>query len=135
MPVAKERRAAYYRQWRLDNPEKTSGYLKNHRLKDPARNRRNRWRERLNSFGLTDQDWEHLILRSEGRCEICGVIFDDSSRDTTMCFDHCHETNVVRGLLCGKHNRALGMFGDNEDGVWKVLQYLQIGGKNPNGPG
>jgi len=42
-----------------------------------------------------------------------------------LAVDHCHETGVVRGLLCFRCNQALGNFGDNLEGINKVVEYLQ----------
>lgn len=38
--------------------------------------------------------------------------------------DHCHQTNQVRGLLCGPCNRALGLLKDNIGNLERAIAYL-----------
>lgn len=38
--------------------------------------------------------------------------------------DHCHNSNVFRGWLCHKCNRALGAFEDNTDRLAAAMEYL-----------
>lgn len=65
---------------------------------------------------------EHIILNRINRCEICEKEF---SNNRDRCVDHCHESGLVRGLICQKCNRALGYFGDSEEGIYKALKYLK----------
>ena len=42
-----------------------------------------------------------------------------------MHIDHDHKTDSLRGTLCGKCNRGIGMFDDNADIIQKALDYLK----------
>jgi len=55
---------------------------------------------------------------TDGMCQLC-------ERRPAKCLDHDHETGVFRGWLCTRCNVALGVFGDNEAGIWKVIAYLR----------
>jgi hypothetical protein len=60
-----------------------------------------------------------LELRSgKLRCEIC-------DRKQKLEVDHCHKSGKVRGLICGRCNRALGSFKDSYELVKKGLEYLE----------
>ena len=58
------------------------------------------------------------LLRATN-CEICDVILDKKD------IDHCHDTGVVRGVLCPKCNKALGLFDDNLNIIKKSIKYLE----------
>jgi hypothetical protein len=50
-------------------------------------------------------------------CECCG-------RLGPLHMDHDHKTDLFRGWLCRQCNLAIGMLGDNAEGVRKALVYL-----------
>jgi len=51
-------------------------------------------------------------------CDRCG------RTDKKLVFDHCHETLVHRGWLCDNCNRAMGMLGDNIEGMLLSAIYI-----------
>jgi hypothetical protein len=59
-------------------------------------------------------------------CECCGNKNTGKYEKYKICLDHDHSTNEFRGWLCHKCNRALGLLGDKEENVKKLLNYLQI---------
>lgn len=95
------------REWDAQNPDKVR-----------AMNKKARTRARYGHDALVRHDllWE----AQQGRCAICGR----EGRAGTLEIDHCHETGVIRGLLCGTCNTTLGWLGDNEAGVRRFLAYL-----------
>ncbi len=52
------------------------------------------------------------------KCMICG-----SQR--RLCIDHCHNTKIVRGILCTKCNFGLGYFDDNKQKLENAIKYLE----------
>lgn len=60
---------------------------------------------------------DHLsrMLKNIYQCTICGD-------ETNLVVDHCHETNKIRGLLCNRCNKGLGLFRDDPD----LLEFARI---------
>jgi len=54
-------------------------------------------------------------------CYICGR---EESENKRLAIDHCHETGDIRGLLCSKCNKALGLLGDDIDTLKRAIEYL-----------
>lgn len=84
---------------------------------------------RLKKYGLTVEQYNKILVEQKGVCAICeepetvviaGVL-------TGLSVDHCHETGVVRGLLCSSCNRALAAFGDgnNEELLLSAVRYVR----------
>jgi len=65
----------------------------------------------------------HMLLKlQEGRCAICGE--PDGLRGRLV-LDHDHETGKLRGLLCDRCNRALGMLRDSTYVLAQAINYLK----------
>jgi len=77
-------------------------------------------RKRL--FGLTPDDYNNMFDKQQGCCAICGI--HQSELKTALAIDHCHVTGQVRGLLCGKCNRALGLANDDIGILLTMVDYL-----------
>jgi hypothetical protein len=77
-------------------------------------------------YGISVEEYEALLASQNGRCAIC---FSNSpgSRTTHFHVDHCHKTGAVRGLLCHKCNRAIGLFEDNPNLISRAAIYLNKG--------
>ena len=66
-------------------------------------------------FGLLPGQYEMILKSQNGKCGICKQIINK-----TLCVDHDHQTNKIRGLLCINCNTKLGWFENNP-----VQQYLE----------
>lgn len=66
-------------------------------------------------YGLTEE--QLLELLAHGKCEVCGSTED-------LCIDHCHDTGIVRGLLCSSCNKGLGFFKDDPVLLTEAIKYL-----------
>lgn len=109
-PIKSESSAAYQRQWRNKNPEKS----KNLDLKK--------------LYGITLQEYETRLAEQNSVCAICGgkeTTKDKDGAPRRMPVDHCHKTGRIRGLLCTQCNRGLGMFGDDRERLLAAAKYLE----------
>lgn len=66
--------------------------------------------------------YEAKAIRENSCCELCGTT-------KNLVIDHCHDSGLLRGVLCTNHNVGLGMFADNTDYLFKAIEYLN----NPPG--
>ena len=64
-----------------------------------------------------------LLVRAETGCMICGEIKEK------MCVDHCHQTNVIRGILCNACNVGIGSFNDDTTLLSSSIKYLNDHGE------
>lgn len=77
-------------------------------------------------YGITLDEYERLATKQSNVCAICNqpetLIL--RGRIKRLHVDHCHITNKVRGLLCAKCNKALGLFYDKPELLQKAINYL-----------
>lgn len=59
-----------------------------------------------------------------GRCAICEEILPQDTKQIHV--DHCHKTNITRGLLCSYCNKGLGFFKDDIQVLEKAIKYLKL---------
>jgi hypothetical protein len=76
---------------------------------------------RIRMYGIDVPDYERILEEQGGGCYICGKKPTDRR---ALDIDHDHNTGKVRGLLCSKHNRAIGLMGDDLLILIKALEYL-----------
>lgn len=95
----------------MDKKESSKNWKRNH----PNHNRK--WR-----YGITDEQYQQLLAEQNFVCAICGK--EERVEGRSLAVDHDHETNLIRGLLCNRCNRALGLFNDDPELLKKAFEYL-----------
>lgn len=85
-----------------------------------------------NRLRVSAEERSELLAKAGYKCEVCGSECSDGDCPTTgtvksksLCIDHCHETNKIRGVLCHSCNIALGHLKDSTELLRKAIQYLQ----------
>lgn len=76
-------------------------------------------------YGLTLEDYAQLWEDSGSSCPLCLRAFSDSNKAHV---DHSHDTERVRGLLCGPCNRGVGLLRDSSEVLDRAAAYLRNGG-------
>jgi hypothetical protein len=128
--ILKQRKQDYYKRHREE-------ILLKQKLANAGNERRslNSRKQRLKiEFGLSLSDYEDLHESQNGVCAICsqpetamyygGKSKLVASRVKQLAVDHDHATGAVRGLLCYRCNRAVGLFRDDIQLVMRALEYL-----------
>lgn len=94
---------------------------------DRANENRRRWNLQ-NTYGLSVAEYNALLRKQGGVCAVCGKdepnAHGRTGKQFRLAVDHCHETGAVRGLLCQKCNRAIGLLGDDPALMRKAISYL-----------
>jgi Recombination endonuclease VII len=99
--------------------------------KDPTIYERIEWPSKLKKlYGITPETYYKLLEQQNGCCAICGTNNPWNKtykkiKKSKFSVDHCHTTGKVRGLLCTKCNRALGLVNDNIETVFRMAGYLK----------
>ena len=112
----------YLRQWKQKNKDKIAQYRKNEQ-KHPNYANRIKQANLRKSFGMTLEQYNKLFEKQDGKCACCGV--HQLELDRALAVDHCHETKMVRGLLCNRCNRVLGMVEDNVEILKNLSEYVE----------
>lgn len=86
--------------WHKENPDKVRNY------------------NLVKNFGITIEQYRQMEKDQNGVCLICKQV------ENTLHVDHNHDTGEIRGLLCGRCNRGLGMFRDNTLLLLEAIKYL-----------
>lgn len=73
-------------------------------------------------YGITRDDYNHILLSQDGGCAICGK--QSPPRRGRLAVDHDHVTGQIRGLLCSKCNQAIGLLSEQPALLRKAAQYL-----------
>ena len=114
------------RRWRKRHPESNYKIVKAWKARHPevhrARAKAYHRKWIINKkWNLSDAEWHSILKAQGGGCAICKW----NSTEKNLSVDHCHETERIRGLLCGKCNRGLGMFLDSPKLLRKAARYLE----------
>lgn len=78
-------------------------------------------------YGLTLEDYDHLMLSQDGKCAICAS--PDPKLITRspvkyLLVDHDHKTGRIRGLLCDPCNKAIGLMDDCPQTIRRAADYV-----------
>lgn len=77
------------------------------------------------TYGIDPEKYEEMVMAHNGVCGIC----NQPSGRRRLAVDHDHATGKVRGLLCLRCNKGLGLFGDNPDNLVSAIAYLNSYGR------
>jgi len=131
----KERKKANNKAYREKNKEKIRAYARayyeNNReklnVKHKAYREKNRDKKRggelKRKFGIGLHEYNLILTEQKGKCACCGIHQNELTMNLAV--DHDHDTGLIRGLLCGNCNTAIGKLGDNIEGLMKALNYLE----------
>ena len=122
----KERILAYKEEYRQKHAERIRENQRNYNKRnanDTIHKEKKRHRALFRKYGITPERYFALEAAQNYTCALCARTADQE-RFGFLNVDHCHETGAVRGLLCTPCNHAIGILGDNAEGLRKALNYI-----------
>jgi hypothetical protein len=96
----------YAKNYQQTRPEQRSRYARRYALKK--------------LYGLTPEQWDEMFKEQGGRCLICGK----APGRKRLHVDHCHETGLIRGLLCSSCNSGIAHLQHDPKIIASALSYL-----------
>lgn len=75
-------------------------------------------------YGVPREVLDKMYVVQEGKCAICGEFKTEYNKRGGLYIDHCHQTNIVRGLLCNSCNVVIGMAKEDTSILLKAIEYL-----------
>lgn len=126
----RERKKAQNRMWsrlRVVDKDKRNAARRKLRRSRPEYERQKRRLEKLKYFyKITQETYDQMLVVQGGVCAICGSAEPKGNKISKhFQIDHDHNTGRVRGLLCCKCNRGIGLLGDSISNIERVLYYLK----------
>ena len=107
--------------WQKENASRVNDVQRRNRARRGEEYRRLEREGHLRrKYGLTQNMFEALVSAQLGNCAICGA-----NVDLELHVDHDHRTKKVRGLLCGKCNKAIGLLNDDPELLLAAKVYLE----------
>ncbi len=78
------------------------------------------------TYDINLEKWNELYKRQNGVCAICKQPETTIWRGkrVNLAVDHCHETLEVRGLLCIRCNRAMGLMKENVSWILSMADFI-----------
>ena len=94
--------------------------------KDPEKfKKRLRIANRKYAYGLSEIDFQGLLLRQDNKCAICRT---DNNKGVSFSVDHNHDNGKIRGLLCNQCNRGIGLLKENINILTSAIKYIEQDG-------
>lgn len=85
-------------------------------------------RELRRRYGITPDEYDAMLKKQNKVCAICkdreATVHRISQKTQKLAVDHDHNTGKVRGLLCSRCNKALGLFYDDLTLLTAATEYL-----------
>jgi Autographiviridae endonuclease VII len=114
------------------NTEAAKAYQKERVAREPDAYRKYEWPSKLKSYyGITVLEYHRLLAEQGGGCAICEsktpqVGSRKYKKNVRLAFDvdHDHKTGKVRGLLCTRCNRLVGLANDDPTTAKRLVEYL-----------
>ena len=125
-PEIRERMHKQQKEYR-SKPEvkaRENAWMRNRR-KDPLLKAKTSAWQRKCLYGITSERFDEIFERQHRKCAICEATEPNGNGWNV---DHDHNTQAIRGILCGKCNKGIGLLQDSSEVLRKAIVYLEAPG-------
>ena len=114
----------YMNQWYVDHPDGKVRARERMRLVPKSVSRS---RQLKHYYGVDGVWYEQQLAKQNGVCAICRKPENKTinGKLLRLAVDHCHDTGLVRGLLCQACNRGIGCFSHDVATLRSAIDYIQ----------
>ena len=117
----KDKYAAKHKEYYIQNKELLDQQKKQYYQNNKESHKRLARKSRLKlRYNISEKQYDDLIKSQNWLCMICNKCL----KSNKSAVDHDHRTGKIRGILCHLCNTSLGHFGDDIEGITKVVDYL-----------
>lgn len=75
----------------------------------------------ISKYGITMNQKLEMIKSQNNKCKICEIKLPSDK----LRIDHCHNSNIIRGILCDDCNVTLGLVKENIQTLENMILYLK----------
>lgn len=121
----------YLPRYRAEHGERLNKERKERYHNDPEYKEHLKDTKYKSQFGISLEDYNRMLESQNNLCAICKQPETETNtrggkgKIVALAVDHNHETGQVRGLLCGKCNRAVGNLRDSILIAESLVEYLE----------
>lgn len=122
--MAKYNQTYHQRHYYGENAEKIRERVRQRRITHPDKVKSS---ELKTHYGITLEEYTELLTTQNGVCAIChnpevGIV---NGKPRALAVDHDHDSDKVRGLLCGRCNSALGLLEEDINRLQSMIAYIE----------
>ena len=111
---------AHHTAWAKSNPEKNAALARKWRAANPGRSADHSLKK---NYDIPIGTYDSMFAQQNGCCAICSTKTPGGKGRFHV--DHCHDTKVVRGLLCHHCNIGIGNLKHRKDLLLAAVNYLR----------
>ena len=78
-----------------------------------------KWSNIKRRYGITKEQYLQIVKEQDGKCVLCHEPTGPKS-----VVDHCHDTGIVRGVLCNNCNALIGFSKEDKKILERTIEYL-----------
>ena len=121
--LCRAKNASTHRKWTSNHRQHTRNKARHYYALHPDRRRI----QTLRRYGLSPEAFDALLLKQLGACAICGTTGEqlDVDHDHRCCPTEKSCGRCIRGLLCQRCNKGIGLFAEDHLRLVQALTYLK----------